>query len=42
MIPIEDAQKYVLQNKKPEVDRFAFSAFSEPYRFLANLLRSIE
>ncbi|MBU2062615.1 MAG: DUF4132 domain-containing protein, partial [Bacteroidetes bacterium] len=42
MIPIEDAQKYVHQNKKPEVDRFAFRAFSEPYRILAKILGSIE
>ncbi|MFB9053857.1 DUF5724 domain-containing protein [Formosa undariae] len=42
MIPIEDAQKYVQQHKKPQVDRFEFRLFSEPYRVLGKILGAVE
>ncbi|QNK78476.1 DUF4132 domain-containing protein [Winogradskyella sp. PAMC22761] len=42
MIPIEEATKYVEKNKKPDVDRFEFRAFSEPYRVLAKILGRID
>ncbi|AUC23534.1 hypothetical protein BTO15_16140 [Polaribacter sejongensis] len=38
MIPVEEANKYVEKYKKPEIDRFDFRPFSEPYRVLAKIL----
>ncbi|QXP59963.1 DUF4132 domain-containing protein [Olleya sp. HaHaR_3_96] len=42
MIPVEDAKKHVSKHKKPEVDRFEFRQFSEPYRVLGKILGRID
>ncbi|MEJ4089194.1 DUF4132 domain-containing protein [Galbibacter orientalis] len=42
MIPIEDANKYIEKHQKPEVDRFEFRLFSEPYKILGKILGRIE
>ncbi len=42
MIPIEDANKYIKTHKKPDIDRFEFRLFSEPYRILAKILGGIK
>ncbi|QDO94513.1 DUF4132 domain-containing protein [Formosa sediminum] len=42
MIPIEEAEKHIHIHRKPEVDRFEFRAFSEPYRVLAKILGRID
>ncbi|QCE41810.1 DUF4132 domain-containing protein [Psychroserpens sp. NJDZ02] len=42
MIPVEDAKKYIEKHKKPEVDRFEFRQFSEPYRVLGKILGRID
>ena len=42
MIPAEKAQKYIAQHQKPEVDRFEFRSFSQPYRRLGQILGRIK